>query len=384
MASKVRALVDDRVVRGRSFPRWATSAGLLLVLVSPGSHGFGQTAPTCDGTFHRIPVQPPGSYLNNVQVFSPDDVWVVGSDQREQALAAHWDGVEWTKHDVPSPGRESAFQEIVGTAGDLWTVGSFYRVEEPSPRRHILVVHFDGAEWTKFRVPATRMDNNRLSSLAFVAPDDIWAVGRGESLPDTRALALHWNGSVWEKVTVPNPRGGDALVDVVAVGPSDVWAVGSGRRGPLAMHWDGSSWTVVPTPTGRDSTYSALNAVTQVGSDRLWAVGQGESGKPFVLHWDGAVWARQPTPDPEGDDYMHEVSAVSSTDVWAVGETAPVFSGGWRPVALHWDGSRWVRVRVDTTEHSSLRGVQATGSDVWAVGLESRRGQVRSVVQVAC
>jgi hypothetical protein len=66
------------------------------------------------------------------------------------------------------------------------------------------------------------------------------------------------------------------------------------------------------------------------------------------------------------DTRFYGVSAVSPSDVWAVGELAPSFL----PVMRHFDGSAWTDVAVPRPKQgSALFGVSADASDDgWAVG----------------
>jgi hypothetical protein len=56
----------------------------------------------------------------------------------------------------------------------------------------------------------------------------------------------------------------------------DVWAVGGRDDRILIEHYNGNKWQVVSTPTlpGR----SGLAAITAISSTNLWAVGSGPKG----------------------------------------------------------------------------------------------------------
>jgi hypothetical protein len=187
--------------------------------------------------------------------------------------------------------------------------------------------------------------------------------------------------------TVDSPNQGDLqnnLADVKSFSFSDVWVVGewnpgvppteTGRR-TLTEHWDGSAFSIVPSPNadwaGVDK--STLSGVSGVASRDVWAVGYGEdfaSLKSTTLteHWDGIAWRLVPSPNPSGDtlpNRLYSVAAVSSTNVWAVGETG--FPG--KALTLRWNGSTWNV--VPNACNSPLQGVTAvrgTTVDLWAVG----------------
>ena len=75
----------------------------------------------------------------------------------------------------------------------------------------------------------------------------------------------------------------------------------------------------------------------------VWAVGQSGNGPgevPLALHFDGTRWIQRTVPPPS--DGTHQVfsavSGASGSDVWALGST---FGGPAHPVLYHWDGSAW-------------------------------------------
>lgn len=70
------------------------------------------------------------------------------------------------------------------------------------------------------------------------------------------------------------------------------------------------------------------------------------------------------------------MSALSATDVWAVGRYFDERTGVYETLTVHWDGRRWSRFRSPSpsTNYNTLNGVSArTPTDVWAVGNTSLR-----------
>lgn len=106
----------------------------------------------------------------------------------------------------------------------------------------------------------------------------------------------------------------------------------------------------------------------------------------FVEHWNGAAWRTTPAVAPRGDSELHAVTAVSPTDLWAVGsyvEATRRFASF--PLAEHYNGTSWSPVVLPTPNkrvEPELDAVSATSAkDVWAVGLigsMSRRGRRNS------
>jgi len=196
---------------------------------------------------------------------------------------------------------------------------------------------------------------NYLFASAAVGPNDVWAVGTqniGQNQYE-QPLAEHWNGTVWSIVNVPNPGPYWAeLSGVSAISTNDVWVVGFYRYDALgdvhtfAAHWNGSSWAVT-TSTFNPSFFSVLLAVTAITSSDVWAVGAyfdstGTNQFALAEHWNGTSWTQFTSIDPSTfDDQLFSVSAFSSTDVWAVGSSEVTGGSPLQSLAEHWDGSSW-------------------------------------------
>jgi hypothetical protein len=203
---------------------------------------------------------------------------------------------------------------------------------------------------------------------------------------------------------------GHQYSDVESRTASDAWAVGriavsqwetdpeTGQdvlngKGyfPLAEHWDGVAWQATPVPA---TTGAWLAAVDAVSSNDVWAVGQQPGpDRPdqwpdaLVQHWNGTEWQEVVVPGLR-DVGLVGVAAVSANDVWAVGNS----TSNAAPKVLHWNGLAWVE---DTTaanafggygRATSVTGVAAVqgirGTEVFVVGhqWDDRVGRVRPFV----
>jgi hypothetical protein len=219
--------------------------------------------------------------------------------------------------------------------------------------------------------------------VAAVSPNDVWAVGN--YLPDaatanpdaTLTISAHFDGTRW--VSVPTLDSGpdyNTLFGVAAV-PGRAWAVGvTLDRGyhahSLIEAWDGRSWQIAPTPR-LDTRRDILFSVTAVSRTDVWAVGEREdrAGRfaALVEHWDGRHWSVVSSPDPGASgNHLYGVAAASGNDVWAVGQRNDLASDA--PLAEHWDGHRWSAVPLPTSGVTGavLDSVAVRGGQVWAVG----------------
>jgi hypothetical protein len=136
-----------------------------------------------------------------------------------------------------------------------------------------------------------------------------------------------------------------------------------------------------------------LQDVSALSASDVWAVGstQRESEEPAIVHWDGHALSPVSTNLDSGSPgeivpgQLSGVSAESATDAWAVGTMSPRRSHMFQSLVLRWDGSRWSRVASPNPSPVSnyLQAVKAnTPEDVWAEGqyLDLRNHQHRLFV----
>jgi hypothetical protein len=184
----------------------------------------------------------PDGGVYTVVATSAANAWALGStDLGQQLLIRHWDGSTWTQVSegkLPAAGGRDA-------AGGRSAAG----------RR-------DAAG----RVSAAGSLNEVLGSAATSA-DDVWGVGLTGA--GRRGLIVHWDGSAWRQVALPELGGVDSgLAAVAALTPQDAWAVGQAADSTqtLILHWEwsGRPWPAWPPSrraargrSGRAATRSA-------------------------------------------------------------------------------------------------------------------------------
>ncbi len=163
------------------------------------------------------------------------------------------------------------------------------------------------------------------------------------------------------------------LNGVVAITPTDAWAVVGGG---LAEHWDGTSWSEVRVPS--PGTLSVLYQVSATSSSDVWAGGyySATDGKlhPLTLHFDGITWKWVKAPDgsPFFTNVFRGIKAVGPNDAWGVGYQDVTGGFDLQPLTEHWDGTSWTVVPAvqppsgETNELYSVAG--SATNDVWAVG----------------
>jgi hypothetical protein len=145
------------------------------------------------------------------------------------------------------------------------------------------VLHFDGVRW---RV-AKRWQQGQVTGLTAVAPSDVWVFGT--TADGTSEIGTwHYDGTSWQRV----PGLADSIVRASAITPSDIWAIAASPVSYSVVRYDGTNWEQVPTG-------GALNGL-----------------------------------------HVRDILAISSSDVWLLGDKADAV-GGVRLVLLNWNGTGW-------------------------------------------
>jgi hypothetical protein len=148
--------------------------------------------------------------------------------------------------------------------------------------------------------------------------------------------------TVWQQ-RYPGKRGLDP-----DVGPNQPF-----HDSDYALHWDGKGW--------RKSRFPMTFEVTQAadfGRRDVWAFGEGR----YVARYNGRSWRKASVPVAP-----LALSALSATDIWAIGPTARN-----RLAAVNWNGRRWQPVPLPRLSRAGAPGnldpgdITATGpGDLW-------------------
>jgi hypothetical protein len=183
-------------------------------------------------------------------------------------------------------------------------------------------------------------------------------------------------------VASPNGTGNNYLNSISAVSANDVWAVGnstnsSNQDRTLAEHWNGTSWSIFTT-VNTGSLHNDLYGVSAISSSDVWAVGAYQVNSSSVAtiaeHWNGASWSKVTTVNPTSYSYLNAVTAISSSNVWAVGAYYDFGLGAYLMLVEHFDGVSWTDVLTgpnptSTNGFNQLFSISAfSATDIWAVG----------------
>ncbi len=171
-------------------------------------------------------------------------------------------------------------------------------------------------------------------------------------------------------------------VALVVAGCSGSSSTPSATVLPTATPTPSLTWRLVESPPAPEAITSELQGVSAVSPSDVWAVGNFRylsphanlslPGKnPLIERWDGTAWQFVYGPPT---DILHDVAVVSANDIWAVGgeinfgNTASVV---YTPLIEHWNGVEWAVVPPPDAHSSVLQltSVAAiSANDVWAVG----------------
>jgi hypothetical protein len=249
--------------------------------------------------------------------------------------------------------------------GDSNYVGS------TAPAITVTVVQSATPPSPSFKIVTSPTVNGTLSAVSAVSATDIWAVGsQNASNDDVAPLTENFNGTSWSVVAAPTPAGASSaeFTGVSAVSSNNVWAVGfsiSVANGtsvdtPLVEHFNGTSWSIQTTP----ATAGSLKAVTAISPTDVWAVG-GTGSADLVENFNGTSWRVVQVPSPgTSDPSLGGISAVSSTDIFAIGGIGK----GNFPQVLQFNGTTWTSLPNLPTGIAVTAVDAISATDVWTVG----------------
>jgi hypothetical protein len=329
--------------------------------------------------------------LGGVSATSPSDAWAVGVFAPNSktgftlTLAEHWDGVSWKIVATPNVGSLSNnFYAVAALASNnAWAVGNYIGSDYAS---HTLIENWNGSAWSIVPSPDGGPGNNVLTGVSGTGASDVWAVGQSRTAGGAfQTLVEHWNGTIWQVVSSPNPGVSDNILNgVVALAPNNAYAVGQALGNaspdqPLVLNWNGSTWSVAPTPSLANTGVlygvgGAASAAFTVGD--VFPLAPTQTLVDQSLN--GTSWTVASSPNgSSSDNVLYSVAAVpgtSGSSAWAVGQYVGS-TGSIVTLIEQWNGSSWSIASSPNpgTGDNILSAVTATGpNDVWAVGTSGK------------
>jgi hypothetical protein len=254
-----------------------------------------------------------GCQLTGVSADSASDVIAVGNGVLNTPqgwaavpLAYRWNGSAWQSLPLPSGLSWSALQHVkTFSPTNAWAVG----VGESGSLAAATAAHWDGTSWTQVSTGFTTTLGLTMNVITGPSANDIWAAGQAQSFgyhnKVRHSVLLHYNGTAWSQVTVPDTGG---IVDVAAISATNAWAVGWDGS---VLHWNGTAWTV------NTKFIMVSAAIAAVSATSLWIAGLYVNNTLSLAHFNGSAWSTQTA--PAGIYTLTGGSALSSGAVWFSG-----------------------------------------------------------------
>ncbi len=262
----------------------------------------------------------------------PDDVWSVGGDMRDGSgpLVVHYDGAAWTR--VPTG----------ETSGDLWWVYGFEGGPVFAGGSGGRILKYENGAFSPMQTPSTAT----VFGIWGANATDLWAVG-GE-FGARGGFAWRNDGSdAWTaEPTLPVDTSSAAVWKVFGTSADDVWFVGSGA---VSFQWNGTALSAGDTGSG-----GSLFTVHGRG-ERYAAVGGLASG--VIVEYDGSSWSD--VSPPSALSGLSGVVLSGDEGGYAVGQFGSVFTRD----ADGWDEE----VQILTGENLHAVWMDDAGG-VWSVG----------------
>jgi len=311
-------------------------------------------------------------------------------------LAEHWDGLSWSRVEIPGigPTVSGRFADVaVVSSGDIWLAGYVTKGKRSSG----VLLHWNGGSWTFTPPIAFPLEDRNYGSayhaLLAIAHDDVWAVANAYTRSAAPLVAAHWDGVSWRAFKLPVEKfvSTSEVNELAAAGRDDVWAVGDVYAGggdgwDIAVHWNGKNWKGVSTATADSGCLNepTLTGVAAVSQMNVWTVGHDNDCNLFVEHWNGHRWrigSRRGIP--------HRAELVDldlqSGTLWAFGTRRNNRYGAVSPLVARWTGSQWLPLPTIRSP-GGVRGLSKAEviapTHIWAIAFGASGAE--TIVRYGC
>lgn len=310
-----------------------------------------------------------GTQMNDVYMLSASDGWAVGNG----GAIYHYNGTTWSS--VTSPVSNNLNRVYMLSANDAWTVGASGKI-----------LHYNGTSWSEY----TDIGATQLNGVLFINSTNGWAIGNGGSI--YQYLSTYYSSgtftsrvfdagatSTWQTIgwTETLPTGADVTLATRSGStpvPGGAWSAWSSEQtdptgstiSSASAHYIqyritltrgvnsyespnvGDVTIVYNSPTGK-----SLNDVSAISASDIWAVGN--SGT--ILHYNGTSWSVHADSGVVTTQNLNKVAALSASDAWALGASGKF---------LHYNGAHWSEF-TDIGPQAANALAFASPTDGWAV-----------------
>jgi hypothetical protein len=382
-----------------------------------GSAGTGMAADHWNGSTwaeYQIPVLPGMGDFNvplGITVDKSGEPWIADySDRADRTVYFHWNGSAWqVSYGAAQPGVIESYSDALTTLpgdGAILSAGTTTRFGElASPYAELNAAPSAGAQFAAVPVAAASSGEAAVASAPLVPPlrygaplSAVRVPGPDGAIPGVQSAgasaqqatasaagpsaavpsaagpspvttsAAAASSAAWTPASVPPVSPQSSLNGVAATTGGLAWAVGEQYQGviapgdPLVLQRSGGRWTRVALPEVQ--WRGSLTGVTAVSPTDVWAIGTDIYGGPHVLHDSGGTWTDVPFPGSGNDGVtLLKISAAPGADPWVAG------NGPDGPVLLRWTGSQWVSQAAPSGDEGLSTVAVYSATDVWVAGL---------------
>jgi hypothetical protein len=223
-------------------------------------------------------------------------------------------GNVWTE--MPAPTQQALRVVKMVNRAEGWTGGGAGTI-----------LRFENGSWQNF--PSGT--DEEILDIAVVSADDAWAVGVSGTIVHYSTFYTGSRTARWEKSTASGVATPLPLNAVAFVNPDNGWAVGGDEaRGGVVLHYNGTSWISATT------TQDPLYALAPISSDNIWFCG----GNRRLMRFDGSEFKIAVSP-VTGADAWRTLCFPYRSEGWVAGDGGKIakyslVAGGW---AAHAQGS---------------------------------------------
>jgi hypothetical protein len=231
----------------------------------------------------------------------------------------------------PSAGNHSQYDTVLAQGRTAWFLGGSNFSGRGVPE----VEQRSNGRWHQSVLPSGL--RSWITGASAISPDDIWAVTY------LGGTVLNWNGSQW--ASEPSGRWNDyaRFTGIVAFSPTNLWLFGSRSRGGIGAgtwHLAGSAWTEVRGAAAGIYKASAISATD------MWAIGEAKGTVDALLRYRGSAWSRVTPAALAGFTYSY-VLALRPSSVWVAGSVDGT------PELGHYDGHGWTASTMPSSAPAS-------------------------------
>lgn len=292
---------------------------------------------------------PTTSRLSGIDVVSSDDIYAVGGAylDGQNPIVLHYNGTDWNVNSTFISDNQHFTAVSFSDANNGWGVG------------YQTLSQYDGGNWNHQSPNAVFLYGIEMLNTNFGINVGFYYVFSG-GLTHYGSIRTY-NGSDWQETST---RLNETYLDVDMLNADEGWIVGDANGsvylsnglaqpdstaapGGIILHRPNavSGWTSVHT------TNEVLFGISAISSNDVWAVGNNGT----IVHYNGSEWQTVPSPVTAN---LKEIVMSSPTNGWIVGEGGTI---------LYYSNGSWQSTASPVTTNLHDIAISPSG-EAWAVG----------------